>query len=199
MKRLNGLNALENDILNLINEFGAITAQQIRDFLATVGTSVINNAIEKLMYWKYIKYFFINGKRIFVPINFDKSEEYFSSSEYMQMNKSITLLLHLKKRNKIINFYSAKEPSKIVFIVEMKNDNKIVDKKVFYIMYVAKNNETVMSLLADRLLYIEEEDSLSPMIFVIVEDKKQIPNINIKNVIAYYTVSDFGGVEKIEI
>ena len=65
-------------------------------------------------------------------------------------------------------------------------------------MYVKKGNETISNILADRLLYSTNEDSsLTPINFVIVDDEQQIDKLRLDNVGGYFTVNDDGSINKL--
>lgn len=186
--------------LSLVNEFQFVKPYQLRNFLKNINNDNFTKVIDFLQKNQYVKEVSLFDKKYIVPFECNFTEKRFKKikEQVEETSKALDLFIHIATKNNVIEYRLCyKSPVKIVFICLMP------DKKyrIYEILCVKKGNETTTNILADRLLYLKDEniDSYSPVDFVIVEEKNQINKLNLKNVGSYFTVDEKGNVENINL
>lgn len=190
-----------NKAINLINEIRFVKETQLQKFLK-IDENTTDNLINSLIRRGYAKKISVLNDTYIVPYNYLYNEKEFekTKNEVIENGKALDLLIHISKRNVVTEYYlCSKKPVNLVFICEFTNrDTKEREYKLFEIMYVKKGNETISNILADRLLYATNEDSsLTPINFVIVDDEQQIDKLRLDNVGGYFTINDDGSINKL--
>jgi len=190
-----------NKAINLINEIRFVKETQLQKFLK-IDENTTDNLINSLIRRGYAKKISALNDTYIVPYNYLYNEKEFekTKNEVIENGKALDLLIHISKRNVVTEYYlCSKKPVNLVFICEFTNrDTKEREYKLFEIMYVKKGNETISNILADRLLYATNEDSsLTPINFVIVDDEQQIDKLRLDNVGGYFTINDDGSINKL--
>lgn len=190
-----------NKAINLINEIRFVKETQLQKFLK-IDENTTDNLINSLIRRGYAKKISVFNDTYIVPYNYLYNEKEFekTKNEVIENGKALDLLIHISKRNVVTEYYlCSKKPVNLVFICEFTNrDTKEREYKLFEIMYVKKGNETISNILADRLLYATNEDSsLTPINFVIVDDEQQIDKLRLDNVGGYFTINDDGSINKL--
>ena len=190
-----------NKAINLINEIRFVKETQLQKFLK-IDENTTDNLINSLIRRGYAKEISVLNDTYIVPYNYLYNEKEFekTKNEVIENGKALDLLIHISKRNVVTEYYlCSKKPVNLVFICEFTNrDTKEREYKLFEIMYVKKGNETISNILADRLLYATNEDSsLTPINFVIVDDEQQIDKLRLDNVGGYFTINDDGSINKL--
>ena len=190
-----------NKAINLINEIRFVKETQLQKFLK-IDENTTDNLINSLIRKGYAKKISVLNDTYIVPYNYLYNEKEFekTKNEVIENGKALDLLIHISKRNVVTEYYlCSKKPVNLVFICEFTNrDTKEREYKLFEIMYVKKGNETISNILADRLLYATNEDSsLIPINFVIVDDEQQIDKLRLDNVGGYFTINDDGSINKL--
>lgn len=190
-----------NKAINLINEIRFVKENQLQNFLK-IDENATDNLINSLIRGGYAKKIIVLNDTYIVPYDYLYNEKEFEKvkNEVIENGKALDLLIHISKRNVITEYYLCnKKPVNLIFICEFTNrDTKERKYKLFEIMYVKKGNETISNILADRLLYATNEDSsLTPINFVIVDDEQQIDKLRLDNVGGYFTINDDGSINKL--
>lgn len=190
-----------NKAINLINGIRFVKETQLQKFLK-IDENTTDNLINSLIRRGYAKKISALNDTYIVPYNYLYNEKEFekTKNEVIENGKALDLLIHISKRNVVTEYYlCSKKPVNLVFICEFTNrDTKEREYKLFEIMYVKKGNETISNILADRLLYATNEDSsLTPINFVIVDDEQQIDKLRLDNVGGYFTINDDGSINKL--
>ena len=190
-----------NKAINLINEIRFVKETQLQKFLK-IDENTTDNLINSLIRRGYAKKISVLNDTYIVPYNYLYNEKEFekTKNEVIENGKALDLLIHISKRNVVTEYYlCSKKPVNLVFICEFTNrDTKEREYKLFEIMYVKKGNETISNILADRLLYATNEDSsLTPINFVIVDDEQQIDKLRLDHVGGYFTINDDGSINKL--
>lgn len=190
-----------NKAISLINEIRFVKETQLQKFLK-IDENTTDNLINSLIRRGYAKKISVLNDTYIVPYNYLYNEKEFekTKNEVIENGKALDLLIHISKRNVVTEYYlCSKKPVNLVFICEFTNrDTKEREYKLFEIMYVKKGNETISNILADRLLYATNEDSsLTPINFVIVDDEQQIDKLRLDNVGGYFTINDDGSINKL--
>lgn len=191
-----------NKAINLINEIRFVKETQLQRFLK-IDESTTDNLINSLIRGGYAKKISVLNDTYIVPYDYLYNEKEFekTKNEVIENGKALDLLIHISKRNVVTEYYlCSKKPVNLVFICEFTDrDTKEREYKLFEIMYVKKGNETISNILADRLLYAKNEDSsLTPINFVIVDDEQQIDKLRLDNVGGYFTINDDGSINKLD-
>ena len=186
--------------LSLINEFQFVRPCQLRKYLKNINNDNFAKIIDFLKENQYVKEVDLFDTKYIVPYEYSFTEKRFKNikEQVEETSKALDLFIHIANKNNVVEYRLCyKSPVKIVFICLM-SDKKY---RIYEILYVNKGNETTTNILADRLLYLknEETDSYSPVDFVIVEEESQIHKLNLKNVGGYFTVDEKGNVSNINL
>lgn len=191
-----------NKAIKLINEIRFVKEIQLQNFLK-IDENATENLINGLIRGGYAKKISALNDTYIVPYDYLYNEKEFekTKNEVIENGKALDLLIHISKRNVVTEYYlCSKKPVNLVFICEFTNRNtKEREYKLFEIMYVKKGNETISNILADRLLYATNEDSsLTPVNFVIIDEEQQINKLRLDNVGGYFTINDDGSINRLD-
>lgn len=196
------IDRLSQCVLETIYKYSFVTIKQLINFHNTSSLTKIKNALEKLYKLNLIKKFEYNSMFYYTPVNVIVYEQYFTSEEFLEHEKSLDMFSYLykmnvkKNQNTLTNIVEHQPvlnafPITISFVVETK-DLKTSDNKYQYydIMYISEGNEGNANFLAKRIDIGDEEGTCR---IVIVENKNQLPLIKIDGVIAFYKVNHYSG------